>query len=161
MKRILTYLMIMTLIILACNPSVKTELHGPQTIKGVVYGDSIFNNSVRSTNELQAMMQKSSFMKLKVKGIVDEVCEKKGCWLTMNLPNGETMRVNFKNYGFFVPKDIKGKEIIIDGDAKVEELSVEDQRHFAEDGGATKAEIEKITAVKKVLAFEAKGVVIL
>lgn len=160
MKKLVSFLFISSFIIIACNTTVKTELHGPQTIKGAVYGDSVLDNSIRDINEVQAMMQKSSFMKLKVKGIVDEVCEKKGCWLTMKLPNGESMRVTFKDYAFFVPKNIEGKEIIVEGDASVEELSIEDQRHFAEDGGATKAEIEKITAIKKVLAFKAKGVVI-
>lgn len=161
MKKILPYLFIIALIIAACNPSVKTELHGPQTIKGAVYGDSVLDNSVKEIDELQAIMQKSTFMKLKVKGIVDDVCEKKGCWITMKLPNGETMRVTFKDYAFFVPKDIKGKEIVVDGEARMDSVSIEEQRHFAEDGGATKAEIDKITTAKTALAFEAKGVVIL
>lgn len=161
MKNIFPYLIIITLIILGCNPSVKTELHGPHTLNGAVYGDSVLDNSVKDINEIQDIMQKSSFMKLKVKGIVDEVCKKKGCWLTMKLPNGETMRVTFKDYAFFVPKNIKGKEIVVDGDASKVDLSVEDQKHFAEDGGKSTSEIKKIIAIKKVLAFEAKGVVIL
>jgi hypothetical protein len=156
----LFFVLFLVLAITACESSVKMPLRGPQTVKGKVYGDSILDNGIRDINTLEAMMQKNASMKIKVKGVVNDVCVNKGCWVTMKLSNGETMRITFKDYGFFVPKDIKGKEIVVDGDAKVEELSVEDQRHFAEDGGASKAEIDKITAVKKVLAFEAKGVVI-
>ncbi len=68
--------------------------------------------------------------------------------------------VRFKDYGFFMPKDISGKEIIAEGKAYVEEMSVEDQRHYAEDGGATPEEIAAITEPKRTLAFEAHGVLI-
>ena len=44
--------------------------------------------------------------------------------------------------------------------AYVEEMSVEDQRHYAEDGGATPEEIAAITEPKRTLAFEANGVLI-
>ncbi|MEO5909640.1 MAG: DUF4920 domain-containing protein [Pelobium sp.] len=162
MKKFSLYiLLISALAWVACNPKVKTELHGPQTIKGMVYGDSVLDNNIRDVDAMLAIMQKSSTMKLKVKGIVDDVCQKKGCWVTMKLPNGETMRISFKDYAFFVPKDIKGKEIIVDGEAINDTISIEDQRHFAEDGGEPKEVIEKINTPKKVLAFEAKGVVIL
>ena len=59
-----------------------------------------------------------------------------------------------------MPKDITGQEIIVNGKAYVEEMSVEDQRHFAEDGGKSAEEIAAITAPKRTLAFEADGVLI-
>lgn len=68
--------------------------------------------------------------------------------------------VRFKDYGFFMPKDIAGQEIIVNGKAYVEEMSVEDQRHYAEDGGKTAEEIAAITEPKRTLAFEADGVLI-
>lgn len=39
-------------------------------------------------------------------------------------------------------------------------MSIEDQRHYAEDGGKSKEEIAAITEVKRTLAFEADGVLI-
>lgn len=90
---------------------------------------------------------------------VKEVCQKKGCWMKVDMGQDEAM-VRFKDYGFFMPKDIAGKEIIAEGKAYVEEMSVEDQRHYAEDGGATPEEIAAITEPKRTLAFEAHGVLI-
>ncbi|QQX76870.1 MULTISPECIES: DUF4920 domain-containing protein [Aequorivita] len=90
---------------------------------------------------------------------VKEVCQKKGCWMKVDMGENEAM-VRFKDYGFFMPKDIAGKEIIAEGKAYVEEMSVEDQRHYAEDGGATPEEIAAITEPKRTLAFEAHGVLI-
>ncbi len=160
MKNLYLYLLIVSIGFAACGSPQKTELHGPHTVKGMVFGDSVFDNNIRDVDAMLVMMQKNSSMKLTVKGVIEDVCKDKGCWLTMKLPSGETMRVTFKDYGFFVPKNIKGKEVIIDGVAKIDSISIEMQRHYAKDSGSSQAEIDKITAVKKVLAFEAKGVVI-
>jgi len=91
---------------------------------------------------------------------VDEVCQAKGCWMKLDLPGGEQIMVKFKDYGFFMPKDISGKEVIINGKAFVNEVPVEEQRHYAEDGGATPEEIAKITKPKKTYSFLADGVLL-
>jgi len=81
--------------------------------------------------------------------------------MIMKLNDGDDMRVTFKDYKIFVPKDLAGKEVILDGFAYADTTSVEDQRHYAEDAGKSAAEIAKITTPKKQLAFEAKGVVVM
>ena len=91
---------------------------------------------------------------------VNEVCQAKGCWMTLNLGDGDEVMVKFKDYGFFVPKDIAGKEVIINGKAFVNEVSVDEQRHYAEDAGKTKEEIALITESKKTYSFEADGVLL-
>ena len=68
--------------------------------------------------------------------------------------------VKFKDYGFFVPKDIEEKEVVIHGKAFVAEVSVEEQRHYAEDNGKSEAEIAEITLPKRTLSFLADGVLI-
>jgi hypothetical protein len=98
----------------------------------------------------------------KVTGKVSAVCKAKGCWMTMisEKPGQPDMRVTFKDYAFFMPKDIVGKTVVIDGFALVETTSVADQRHYAEDAGQSKEEIAKITTPKREMTFEAAGVVI-
>ena len=51
----------------------------------------------------------------------------------------------FKDYGFFMPTDAAGKEVIVDGKAFVNEVSVADLKHYAEDAGKSPEEIAKIT----------------
>lgn len=80
--------------------------------------------------------------------------------MTIDKGDGTTMRVKFKDYGFFVPKDIAGKTAIMEGMARMETTSVDEQRHYAEDAGKTKAEIEAITQPTRELVFEASGVII-
>ncbi|MBT8259657.1 MAG: DUF4920 domain-containing protein [Bacteroidia bacterium] len=91
---------------------------------------------------------------------VEEVCQTKGCWMKLDLENGEEVMVRFKDYGFFMPKDIAGKEVIINGIAFVNEMSVDEQRHYAEDAGDSEEAIAAITEPKKTYSFEADGVLL-
>lgn len=93
-----------------------------------------------------------------LQGTITEVCQAKGCWMKVNLNDGEEVFVRFKDYGFFVPTDSAGKDVVMNGLAFVEEMSVEDQQHYAMDKGATKEEIKKIQKPKRTLGFEADGV---
>ena len=126
------------------------------------FGDKITDENVLTKNE---MMEKYKSLKpgdtlnVKFAATVKDVCQKKGCWMNLEMGDAETM-VRFKDYGFFMPKDIAGKEVIVNGKAYVEEMSIEDQRHYAEDGGKSAEEIAAITEPKRILAFEADGVLI-
>ena len=96
----------------------------------------------------------------KMNGKVNEVCQSKGCWMKVDLEDGQQVMVKFKDYGFFVPKDIAGKEVIINGKAFVNEVPVDEQRHYAEDAGKSEEEIAAITEPKRTFSFEADGVLL-
>ena len=68
--------------------------------------------------------------------------------------------VKFKNYGFFMPKNIADKEVIVNGKAFISEVSIDEQRHYAYDAGKSEDEIAKIIEVKKTLSLEADGVLL-
>ncbi|WP_343485692.1 DUF4920 domain-containing protein [Allomuricauda sp. d1] len=93
---------------------------------------------------------------------VNEVCQAKGCWMNLQLneEEGKEVLVKFKDYGFFVPTDLNKNLVIVNGKAFVEELSVDEQRHYAHDAGKSRAEVAKITEPKRTLRFEAAGVLI-
>lgn len=91
---------------------------------------------------------------------VNEVCQTKGCWMRLDIGDDEAM-VKFKDYGFFMPKNIADKEVIVHGKAFVAEISIEEQRHYAEDAGKSEDEIAAITEVEKTLSFEADGVLLI
>ena len=65
------------------------------------------------------------------------------------------MRVTFKDYGFFIPTNSQGFPIVMDGVATLSETDVETLRHFAEDQGKSKEEVEAITEPKKEITFDA------
>lgn len=96
----------------------------------------------------------------KFKTTINSVCQVKGCWMVLELPGVDDVRVKFADYGFFVPKDIIGKEVIVRGKAFVEVTSIEEQRHFAKDAGKSIDEIVSIREPEKSFGFIADGVLI-
>ena len=129
--------------------------------KGQKFGEAVTPGDVKPAAKMEAAMGGKTTTDMKIEGKVVEVCKKKGCWMTLEMANGDPMRVTFKDYAFFMPMDIVGKKVVLDGVAKKQTISVETLRHYAEDAKKSPEEVAKITDPKKELAFEAKGVVIL
>jgi len=131
---------------------------------GIVYfGDSISIESVMSFNELINRMETKDEVLVTVSGKVESVCQAKGCWMNITSPDGsidDEMFVKFKDYGFFMPLDISGNEVIMKGKAFKEETSVDELRHYAEDEGKTQEEINAIVNPVFELKFMAEGVVL-
>jgi len=125
------------------------------------YGKQIDHAGAITIAEMvQQMGDKEEYI-AKIKGEVKSVCQKKGCWMTIAKDDNADIRVTFKDYEFFVPKDISGKTVVMKGFAYLDTVSVDMLRHFAEDEGKPEEEILDITKPEINLAFEAEGVVIL
>lgn len=124
------------------------------------HGKKISESGAVPATELTAKMGQKDKMPAKVEGTVADVCKMKGCWMTVKTGDGQTMRVTFKDYGFFVPKDIVGKTVVVEGLAETTTTPVAELRHYAQDAGKPKAEIEKITRPEKALTFVADGVIV-
>ncbi|HZV69634.1 MAG TPA: DUF4920 domain-containing protein [Saprospiraceae bacterium] len=134
-----------------------------------VVGDS-FGAGVSKPSESVAfadVMQKlevNDSVKVVMKAKVGEVCQAKGCWMNLVDPvatSDDALFVKFKDYAFFVPKDISGREVLVEGVAYKEETTVDELRHYAEDAGKSAEEIAKITEPVSEKKFMATGVVLL
>lgn len=95
----------------------------------------------------------------KIEGTVSEVCQAAGCWLKLATEDGKEIFIN-TNHEFFVPKDLTGKTVVVEGNAYKEETSVEMLKHFAEDKKASAEEIAAITQPKVEYKLDATGLVI-
>lgn len=93
-----------------------------------------------------------------IEGKVLEVCPKKGCWVKLELPNKTVATVKMKDYGFFVPLNLEGKNIRVEGKAEVTAASVAELKHLAEDANKSQEEIDAITQPKKELKILANGI---
>ena len=107
--------------------------------------------------ELQANHTES----IKVIGTVKEVCQVKGCWMTMDMGNQLSMRITFKDYGFFVPPESSGKTAVLEGQLKTETIDIATLQHFAKDAGKSDEEIAAISEPKVEFVFVASGVLLL
>jgi len=89
-------------------------------------------------------------------GLVEAACTNMGCWMEIAPEGGKSgLRVTFKDYGFFVPKDSKGMKARLEGVVEIKTLSKEEADHLASEG-ATLARNEDGTA--RELSFVANGV---
>ena len=124
------------------------------TEKFITHGEGITSENTLSVDEFLSRVddRENTF---KVRGTIEEVCQMKGCWVTLENDRGVNVRVTFKDYGFFVPKDISGREVIIEGIANQEILDEDVARHYAEDGGKDYAE-----SMRNSVTFVAHGVLV-
>jgi len=122
------------------------------------FGKAITADKAMEASQVSSALADQEALTLKVKGTVSEVCQAKGCWMTMDLGNQQSMRITFKDYGFFVPLESSGKQAVIEGVLKKELVSVATLQHLAKDAGKSEAEINAITQPESSLVFVADGV---
>jgi hypothetical protein len=91
-----------------------------------------------------------------VEGVIAASCTNKGCWMQLGTAEGEqSVRVTFKDYGFFIPLQAKGMSARAEGVAVVTTLSKADADHLEGEGAKLKRN-EDGTAQE--VAFVANGV---
>ncbi len=132
----------------------------PEAIENHYYGDTITEDGAVDVSELMGMMEGQDSIRVKIRGTVNSSCQKKGCWMRMDLGNEEELFVRFRDYEFFVPKNLNGEEAIAEGVAFVESFSVDHLKHLAEDAGKSEEEIAAITEPEVSVRFTADGVII-
>ncbi|MCU0348149.1 MAG: DUF4920 domain-containing protein [Saprospiraceae bacterium] len=153
-------LAVMAFLLTACGSEQPADTTA-QTGQAQTFGDAITADGAVTMPEMLAKMQGQDSVLVKVKGKVESVCQVKGCWVNLHDDQAGDMFVKFKDYAFFLPKDIAGREVVMEGYAFRDTTSVEDLKHYAEDEGKSKEEIAAITQPKEELKFLANGVVLL
>jgi hypothetical protein len=165
MKQIIT-IFALCLAIVSCKNEEKTPENQTKETPEIAYAS--FGAEITDADALPATRMAEHYKSMSVGDTVNskmtakviEVCQAKGCWMRLELQDGEEVMVKFKDYAFFMPKNIAGKEVVVNGKAFVNEVPVEEQRHYAEDAGQTAEEVAKITEPKKTFSFEADGVLL-
>ena len=124
------------------------------------FGEKIDEKGAVKPADFLNKMESSDSINVKLEAKIVTCCRKKGCWMDLDLENGTTMKVRFKDYEFFVPKDADGRMAVVQGVAKKEVIDVATLRHYAEDAGKSEEEIAAITEPEKGYSFTASGVII-
>lgn len=155
-------IILVSLSLFACKSKTNAKISSTDFTGEHYEGEAFTKADVMHYDDLLKKMDKDGgAVNVQVMGRIDGVCQAKGCWMTMvsNTPGADTMFVKFKDYGFFMPKDLGGQEVVMRGDAYYEETSVDELRHYAEDEGQSEEEIMKITEPLVELKFLADGVI--
>jgi hypothetical protein len=162
MKKIIVILTLSGTLV-SCNKKEETVVKSESKITYASFGDKILDENSITKEEMLAKyksLKTGDTLNVKVTSKINEICQNKGCWMTLDLGNDEQAFVKFKGYSFFVPMNAQKRETVVDGKAFVEETSVAELKHYAEDEGKSADEIAKITAPKTEYKFLAHGVLI-
>lgn len=162
MKKIqfITLLLLVAALWVSCKqaPATETEAETNSFGAGVSKPDAAV-----SFADVNAQLETADSVNVVMRAKVGEVCQAKGCWMNVvdaaGTAEGE-MFVQFQDYGFFMPKDIAGREVIVEGKAYKQETTVEELKHYAEDAGKSAEEIAAITEPVMEKKFMATGVVL-
>ena len=131
--------------------------------KYVSFGDSISKDGAISKADMFAKYQtlkEGDTVEVAFTSSINDVCQKKGCWMNLALTDKDAAFVKFKDYGFFMPLNSKGAEVIVNGKAFVSVESIEELKHYAKDAGKSQASIDSIVAPEVTYSFEANGVLL-
>jgi len=161
MKKVV-YVLVAIVLVISCNKKVEEKINS-SPVNYAKFGDSISPDSAITKEVLLAKylsLKTNDTIEVKVASTIVDVCQKKGCWMNLDLGSGKTALVRFKDYGFFVPKNASKSEVIVHGKAYVEVTPISDLKEYAKDAGKSKAAIDSIVAPETNYTFIADGVLI-
>ena len=148
---------------IACKNVEVKEVTNVAPEKFQSFGDSITVDGAITKEELLAKfetLKEGDTIELKFRSEIKDVCQKKGCWMNMNLSDDKNTFVRFKDYGFFMPFNAAGSEAIVNGKAFISVETVDELKHYAKDAGKSQAAIDSITEPKVSYSFLSNGVLI-
>ncbi len=93
-----------------------------------------------------------------IEGVIATACTRQGCWMQLapsDAKGAPSVRVTFKDYGFFIPLDAKGMKARAEGVAVVKTLSKADADHLEEEGAKL---TRKEDGTAREVSFVANGV---
>ena len=125
------------------------------------FGENIEEGSIIENSKIQNFFLAKEKFNAKLKAKVTDVCQMKGCWMKLEIGDEKDIMVNFKDYSFFVPKNIIGKKVIVSGEAFKRNISVDELKHYARDRGENESAISLIVEPKEIYSLTAKGVILL
>ncbi len=149
--------------LVSCNKKEEKAVKSEPKMTYASFGDKITDENSITKDEMlikYKALKVGDTINVKMTTKINEICQNKGCWMTLDLGNSEKAFVKFKDYGFFVPMNAQKRESVVEGKAFVEETPVAELKHYAEDEGKSAEEIAKITDPKTEYKFLAHGVLI-
>ncbi len=131
----------MVIVLMACS----------QQERGKVFGEAPTLDQAVQVQEVLNHPDQYNAKEILVSGVIKEICQEKGCWLSMEA-DGKTLLVRFKDYAFFVPKDAGGKTVKVQGVFHTEVI-----KHNHEEGNHSESCTEQDRANYSMIA---SGVII-
>jgi hypothetical protein len=121
-------------------------------------GAALGNSKKVSLSKVIADPAKYAGKSVRVEGVIVRSCKMEGCWMELApSQTAKSVRVKFKDHGFFIPLNAAGATAKAEGIFSVKTLSKAEVDHLINDDGA-KFENRKPDGSVTEISFEASGV---
>jgi len=124
------------------------------------FGKAVNFDQAVAADMVPGLFTASDTVATAVFGHISASCKHSGCWMDLDLGNGESLHVTFKDETFTIPLDAAGKNAIAEGIAVRELIPVEKLQNYAREDGKSEEEIAAITEQVYAYEFIADGVLI-
>jgi hypothetical protein len=167
MNRIRVLPLLLATLLAACQPA--DDQQPPEEAVSVAYmsfGEMVAEEGpALAPADLTADPHAYHGQTVRIEGTIRQVCQQAGCWITLDNPAGEPVRVHVPrdaagDYAWTFPMDLGPRRAIIEGTARADTLSVDEQRHYAEDAGRPEGEIEAIDQEAFTASVLARGALV-
>jgi len=126
---------------------------------GMTFGRKVDSLQHIRADKVEAFMGTKIRISTTITGKVLQVDTPKGGWLQLDAGGGKIIRVHFKDYNVFIPKQLKGRNVMIQGVAQ-KLLIADDMQHFAGENVDRKKQNAVKPDAKQRLTFEAWGLMV-
>ena len=129
----------------------------PQPVRTQEDGSRIFgaepsDREAVALSSIMAEPQRFAGQVVKTEGEIAQVCQRMGCWMEITAgEGGEAVRVPMAGHSFFLPRDVAGRQAVVEGTVAVAALDEATAEHLREEGAQ---------ATDQALSIEATSVVV-
>jgi len=141
------------------HPAVHTDAAGEISSTGN-FGTKFATTDAIPVSEVADVFTVSDTAGVTISGKIATSCKHSGCWMNLDMGNGETIHVTFRDESFTIPLDAAGKNVVARGMAIREMIPVETLQNYAREEGKSEAEVAAITVPVYAYEFIASGVMI-
>jgi hypothetical protein len=124
------------------------------------FGNEVVTAGAIPANEIAGVFTDIDTTGITISGNITASCKHSGCWMNVDMGNGETIHVTFLDESFTIPLDAAGKNVVAQGVAIRELIPAETLQNYAREDGKTEEEVAAITEPVYAYEFIASGVLI-
>lgn len=124
------------------------------------FGVEVSRDNAMHADGIPALFTSSDSVEATIFGKISASCKHSGCWMDLDMGNGDAIHITFIDESFTIPLDAAGKNAVAEGIAIRELIPVEKLQNYAREDGKSEEEVAAITEPVYAYEFIATGVLI-
>lgn len=155
-------IILLMLLAVSCTQTAKQPAKSEAVAKSSTgnFGNEFPVNNTIPAAQVIDVFTGSDTAAITISGKIAASCKHSGCWMDLDMGNGETIHVTFRDEAFTIPLDAAGKNAVAEGIALRELIPVETLQNYAREDGKSDEEVASITKPVYAYEFIANGVLI-